>query len=175
MGPGLLTSQSNAMVLNGSLEVAGQFATLKEYIINTAGNTNTKYCLALGLEPVALEEGAEAPEKVGEPVKWDSEEATAAWNASAKAEERTRARTQGVGRPRTVMGPCHAAITICVHSPFPNRYVWRARRQTHSHALHATSLHLYLLSQRWTMRCYMRRHPSRRGCLDAGRLCVLCM
>lgn len=124
MGPGLLTSQSNAMVLNGSLEVAGQFATLKEYIINTAGNTNTKYCLALGLEPVALEEGAEAPEKVGEPVKWDSEEATAAWNASAKAEERTRARTQGVGRPRTVMGPCHAAITICVHSPFPNRYVW---------------------------------------------------
>ena len=99
VGPGLLTSTSAPLIMNESL-VVNQLAKLTEYIVNTAGNTNTKYCLILGLEPVALEEDAAAPEKIGEPVKWDSEEATTSWNASmaAKATAEDKSPKQG-GRP----------------------------------------------------------------------------
>ena len=96
--PALLTSASANLVTSEAL-VPNQFAILKEYLINTAGGGNTKYALVLGLEPVPLEAGAEAPEKIGEPEKWDSEAANAAFAQTVSAKAASEDASPKQGRP----------------------------------------------------------------------------
>lgn len=80
-GQGILTSASAPLVTSEQL-VVNQLAIIKEGHISTI--QSTKFCLILALAPVPFEEGATAPpEKIGTPVKWDSEEGAAVWNAKA--------------------------------------------------------------------------------------------
>ena len=80
-GQGILTSASAPLVTSEQL-VVNQLAIIKEGHISTI--QSTKFCLILAIAPVPFEEGATAPpEKIGTPVKWDSEEGAAVWNAKA--------------------------------------------------------------------------------------------
>ena len=71
-----------SLVGNGDV-VQNQLLVLKEYIVNAAA-AKSKMVIIMQMEPVAYEEGAELT-KIGEPTKWDSEEANAAYAAATAA------------------------------------------------------------------------------------------
>ena len=65
-----------------------------------------------------LEEGASAPEKIGEPIKWDSEEANAAWNAKAASQLIVDEGISPKGRPNVTTPQTGGAASRVAPSSF---------------------------------------------------------
>ena len=83
---GLLPSTTAELIASGSV-VVNQLVKLTHFIVNAFGANGAKACIVMGMEPVALAEGVETPEKIGEPLKWDSQEANEAYAAAAAQAE----------------------------------------------------------------------------------------
>ena len=80
-GIAMITSDISTLITTETV-VLNQCVTLKEYVVNTMQN-GIKVCIIMQMDAVPVEEGAELS-KIGEPVKWDSEEGNALFASRAQ-------------------------------------------------------------------------------------------
>jgi replication factor A1 len=113
--PGLMPSTVASLVSDGEV-VLHQLVTLKEYIVNTIGG-KTKACIVMSMDPVPLAEGAAAPELIGEPIKWDSEEANAAYASQAAEQQSVSPKGPPVSVPSPQTGNLSSRTTSSFSQP----------------------------------------------------------